>query len=240
MAGITGTEQHIRAPRTRRRRRRRWLIILVAVPLALILLVVVAAMVVQPRSGPPPLALPASAAPVQGGLIDGTWTAGTGSVVGFRVVQTIFGRRSDVVGRTNEVTGSVTAAQNQLTGGTFTVDLASITVNGEAQPQFIESLDTAHHPTATLTLSQPIALSSDLNGGAVATATATGQLTLLGVTRPVSFPIEGRRDGTALNAVGSINIVFADWGIRPPKNYGFLGSLAHTGVAEFLLVLRRQ
>jgi len=31
-----------------------------------------------------------------------------------------------------------------------------------------------------------------------------------------------------------------DWGIRPPRNYGPIGSLAHHGVAEFLLVLHRR
>jgi hypothetical protein len=33
---------------------------------------------------------------------------------------------------------------------------------------------------------------------------------------------------------------FSDWAIKEPGGFGFLGSLANHGVAEFLLVLNRH
>jgi hypothetical protein len=37
-----------------------------------------------------------------------------------------------------------------------------------------------------------------------------------------------------------VPVAFTDWGIKPPQNYGPLGSLADHGLAEFLLVLHRE
>ncbi len=51
--------------------------------------------------------------------------------------------------------------------------------------------------------------------------------------------ISARRDGSALQVAGSIPVTLSDWGIKAPAGYGFLGSLADHGVAEFLLVLHR-
>lgn len=223
----------------RKHHRRRWILASVA---ALVVLVVLVAVAVKPQPGPPPLALPTAGAiaPALDGPPDGTWSVTAGSVAGFRIRQTFFGRRSDVVGRTSTVTGTIAVSHNQLTSATFRVDLTTIKVDDKTQPQFAKSLDTQRHPSATFTLTQPTTLSPDLNTGATVTATAIGKLTLHGVTRPVTFTISGRRNGSALEAAGSIHITFSDWGIEPPKNYGPLGSLADHGVAEFLLVLHRQ
>jgi hypothetical protein len=75
--------------------------------------------------------------------------------------------------------------------------------------------------------------------GATITLTAAGRLTLNGVARPVRVTISARRDGTALQVAGSIPVVFATWGVKGPAGFGFLGSLADHGTAEFLLTLRR-
>lgn len=50
----------------------------------------------------------------------------------------------------------------------------------------------------------------------------------------------GRRDGTTLQAAGSIPVSFAEWGIQGPGGLGFFGSLANHGSAEFLLTLKRH
>ena len=47
------------------------------------------------------------------------------------------------------------------------------------------------------------------------------------------------RDGAAIDVVGSIPVAFADFGIRTPDGFGWLGSVSDHGVAEFLLVLER-
>jgi polyisoprenoid-binding protein YceI len=224
-------------PAPRRRRWWRWALAGVA---ALVVLVVLVAVSYKPEPGPPPLALPAAAAPTQRSSIDGSWNVGAGSVAGFRVRQIVLGKHSDIVGRTNTVTGTTAVSHNQLTASTFRVDVTTIKVNDEASPQFARSLDTRRHPSATFTLTQPVTLQSDLNTGATVTATAAGRLTLHGVTRPVALTISGRRNGSALEAVGSIPITFSDWGIATPTGYGPIGSLDDHDVAEFLLVLQRK
>ena len=55
----------------------------------------------------------------------------------------------------------------------------------------------------------------------------------------MTFTVSGRRDGTALQVAGSIPVTFSAWDIKGLSGYGFLGSLADHGVAEFLLVLHR-
>ncbi len=92
---------------------------------------------------------------------------------------------------------------------------------------------------ATFTLAQPVTLSPDFASGAIVTARSTGHLALRGVSRLVTFSITGRRDGTALEVAGSIPVAFSVWGIKEPYGFGFLGSLADHGVAEFLVVLHR-
>ena len=220
----------------RRRRWWRWVLAGVAV---LVVLGVLAAVSYTPQPGPPPLALPAAAAPAQGTSVDGNWSVGAGSVAGFRIRQHLLGKSSDIIGRTNSITGTIAVAHQQLTAATFRVDLTTIKVDDKASPQFANSLDTRQHPDATFTLTQPMTLPADLDTGAV-TATATGRLSLHGVSRPVTLTILGRRTGPALEAVGSIPVTFSDWGIATPAGYGPIGSLDDHGLAEFLLVLHRQ
>jgi polyisoprenoid-binding protein YceI len=208
----------------------------------LVVLIAVAAAAVKPEPGPPPLALPPTAAgtaPAAVGPVDGRWNLSAGSVAGFRVRQTLLGKHADMVGRTHTITGTLTIAHNRLTAATFRLDLTTITINDKAATQFAQTLDTQRHPIATCTLTQPITLPAEVTTGATVTATATAQLTLHGVTRPVTFTVTGRRNRSALQATGSIPITFTDWAIKP-QNYGPIGSLANHGVAEFLLILHRQ
>lgn len=233
------TPDNYHRPR-RKHHRRRWIIAGIATLAALTVLLVLVAGPLAVEPGPPPLALPAAAGAAPAGPLDGTWNVAAGSVTGFRVGAHVLGRSADVVGRTAAVTGSASAAHHQLTAASFRIDLTTIKVNDETSPQFAQRLDTQHHPSATFTLTQPTTLGPGLDTGATTTATATGQLTLHGVRRLVSFTISGHRNGPALEATGSIPVTFTDWAIQPPTNYGPLGSLDDHGVAEFLLVLHRQ
>jgi len=56
----------------------------------------------------------------------------------------------------------------------------------------------------------------------------------------VTVTLSARRDGTALQAAGSIPITLSRWGITEPASYGVVGSLASHGTAEFLLLLHRD
>jgi polyisoprenoid-binding protein YceI len=227
---------HSRSPR--KRHWRRWILASVVALVVLIVLAIGAFIKLQPT--PAPLALPTAAASAPVGPLGGTWAVSAGSVAGFRVQETILGMSNDSVGRTNAVTGTLALSGNRVTAATFRIDLAAIKVGGKTQPQFARSLGTQGHPAATFTLTQPVTLGSAFTSGATITATAAGQLTMHGTSHPVTLTISGRRDGSALQAAGSIPVAFSDWSIKGPAGYGFFGSLASHGVAEFLLLLHRQ
>ena len=221
-------------------RKRHWWRWISASVVALVLLVVLAVgLFINLQPSPAPLTLPRGAARPPAGPVSGTWNAAAGSVAGFRIRESALGFSNDVVGRTDRVTGAITVSGSRVTAATFRIDLATITVNGKTQPQFTRSLDTASHPVATFTLARPVTLGPAFASGATVTVTGVGDLTLRGVSHLVTFTITGRRDGTALEAAGSIPVTFSAWGIRGPAGFSFLGSLANHGVAEFLIVLRR-
>jgi polyisoprenoid-binding protein YceI len=201
----------------RERHWRRWI---VASVVALVLLVVLAAgLFIKLQPSPAPLTLPQGAARPPAGPVSGTWNATAGSVADFRVQESALGFSNDVVGRTDRVAGAITVSGGRVTAATFRIDLAAITVNGKTQPQFTRSLDTASHPVATFTLARPVTLGPAFASGATVTVTGIGDLTLRGVSHPVTFTITGRRDGTALEAAGSIPVTFSAWGIRGPAGF---------------------
>ena len=226
-------------PRTEPSRRRHWWRWILGGVLALVVLAVAATgAVVTLTPGPAPLALPKDAAAPSGPL-DGTWRVAAGSVAGFRVRETIIGFSNDVTGRTGDVTGTVTVAGAEVSSATFRVSLAAITVDGKTrQPQLVKSLGVTAHPDATITLTRPVPLPAAFSAGAAVTRTAAATLTLNGLTRPVTVTLSARRDGTAIEAAGSLPVAFSGFGITGPGGYGFLGSLASDGTAEFLLILR--
>lgn len=144
------------------------------------------------------------------------------------------------VGRTSHVTGTIVISGDTVTSATFRIDLATMKVGGKQQPQFAESLGTAGHPFAVLALARPVSLSPAFASGATMTATAAADFTMHGASRPVPVTFSARRDGTALQAAGSIPVTFSGWGIRGPAGFGFIASLASRGSAEFFLVLHRS
>jgi polyisoprenoid-binding protein YceI len=187
-----------------------------------------------------PLVLPGGHAAAPAGPVDGAWAAGAGSVAGFRVRESALGMSGDVTGRTHAVTGTLVISGGQVTRAVFHIGLTSITIAGKAQPQFARSLDANHHPGATITLARPLTLPPAFASGATITVRAPGRLTLRGTTRLVTVTLSARRDGTALQAAGSLPITLSRWGITEPASYGVVGSLASHGTAEFYLLLHRD
>jgi polyisoprenoid-binding protein YceI len=204
-----------------------------------VLLVLAVGLFIKLQPTPAPLVLPSGAAGAPTGRLDGTWDVAAGSLAGFRVQETALGFSNDTVGRTSAVSGAVVVSAGRLTSAEVRVDLTAVKVGGKPQPQFAKSLGTQRHPVATFTLDRPVTLSPAFVSGATIKVTATGLLELNGSSRQVTFTVSGRRDGTALQVAGSIPITFSAWDIRGPSGYGFLGSLADHGVAEFLLILHR-
>jgi polyisoprenoid-binding protein YceI len=172
--------------------------------------------------------------------VDGTWTVTKdGTIVGYRVGEVLFGQNATAVGRTDAVTGDLTISGTTATAGSFTADLTKVTSDqGNRDRQFQgRIMDTATYPTATFKLTQPIDLSNIPQNLVKITEKATGDLTLRGKTRSVTFDVVARRNGDKIEVNGTIPITFADWDI-PNPSFGPASTEDH-GVLEFILVFDR-
>jgi len=177
-----------------------------------------------------------ASAPASSSSIDGNWKVGTGSVVGYRVNETLFGQSNVATGRTSSVTGSLSVAGHTATAGSFTADLTTVASDKAQRDRQFQGriMNTATYPTATFKLTQPIALGSEPADGVTVTKQATGDLTLHGVTRSITFTASIKKTGSTIAASGSVPIVFADYHIGNPSFAGTVTTDDH-GTLEFLL-----
>ena len=222
-------------------RRRRWWRWILAGTVGIVV-IIAGAVAAYIKLGPSfaPLALPPGRISAPAGPLGGTWRIAAGSLAGFRVEERAFGLSNYVGGQTPAVTGVIVISGYTVTSARFRIDLSAVKVSGKTQPQFITSLGVHDHPMVTFTLGKPVVLSTAFAGGSTVGATATGELAMNGLSRPVTVMLTARRDGSELQTAGYIRIQFARWGIRQPAGFGFVGSLADNGDAEFLLVLHRH
>ena len=168
---------------------------------------------------------------------EGVWVIGPGSELGYRVAEVLFGVPTEGVGRTDQVTGSIRLDRDVLAEAEFTVDVASITSDdGRRDNQFRGRIMSANEfPTATFTLTAPTELAVEAAEGASVTATVAGDLTLRGVTLPVEVAVEARITDGRLGVLGSVPVVFTDFGITDPSITGI--RVEPDGLIEFVLVL---
>ena len=161
--------------------------------------------------------------------VEGTWTVdtesgefdfetATGSFVGFRVEEQLANiGAATAVGRTGELTGTLTIDGTSVTEASFEVDLTTITTNESRRDRRVqEALHTDQHPTATFELTEPIELGEGVESGQVA-VDAVGDLTVNGVTRPFTIPIEAELVEGTIVVVGSTEIVFSDFDVEVPS-----------------------
>jgi polyisoprenoid-binding protein YceI len=186
---------------------------------------------------------PAGATPAATGTataVAGTWHVSSGSVVGYRVNEVLAGQSNVAVGRTSDISGSLTIRDGAVTAGSFSVPMDTIKSDeSERDAQFNgRIMETSTYPTGTLSLTTPIALGALPADGVIRTYHATGNLTLHGHTRPVSFALQAERTSAGLAVSGSIPIVFANWDIGNPSFAGFVTTQNH-GLLEFLIKFSR-
>ena len=177
------------------------------------------------------------------GTVAGTWNVGSGSVAGYRVREQLAGlsAESDAVGRTDAVTGSITietaGSTSTLTAGTLTVDTTSITSDKPQRDDRLkrEGLQTDTYPTATFTLTKPVAIPAAALTGTASDVTLTGDLTLHGVKKSVDIPAKAQLVNGTIQVAGSLSFPLSDYGMTAPNIGGFIISIADTGTLEFLV-----
>jgi polyisoprenoid-binding protein YceI len=170
--------------------------------------------------------------------VAGAWKISDGSTVGYRVNEMLVGQRNTAVGRTTAVTGHLTITKTSVASAAFTVDVTEIRSDAPGRDgSYAKLMDTATYPTATFTLTTPIALvriPADLQQ---ITVPVTGTLKLHGVTKPVTFQLKARRNGAKIEVNGSIPITFSEYRISNPSLPGI--KVGNNGELEFLLVFTR-
>ncbi|MFE6965093.1 YceI family protein [Agromyces sp. NPDC057679] len=178
----------------------------------------------------------ASGAPAD---LSGAWVVADGSFAGYRVDEVLNGTDVTVTGRTEEVTGDLAVDGLTLTAASFTVDVASIATDSGNRDDYFRStaMRADEFPTAGFVLTEPITVATAPAAGEVQQVTATGELTLAGVTRPVTVELEAVLNGAGGQVAGSIPITFADFAVEAP-DLGFV-SVEPDGFVEFSLELER-
>lgn len=197
-------------------------------------------------------ALPSGAAETLGAAgLDGTWTIDqtiggfadfSDSFVGYRVDETFTNQKANTaVGRTPQVTGSLTMAGTSITAVHVTADLTRLTSDDDRRDGQLrrQAIETERYPSATFTLTAPIELGAIPAEGRTIDATATGELTLHGVTRTVDVPLQARLSGDVVTVTGSIDIAFADYSIQQPTSFLVL-SIEDHGTIELQLHFRHD
>ena len=182
----------------------------------------------------------ASASTAASGPVAGTWTVGSGSVVGYRVNEVLLGQNGTAVGRTTSVTGHMTIAGTAVTAAAFSVPMASVHSNESERDNNFDGriMEVATYPTATFRLTSPIDLAPLPAGGVINKYTAHGNLTLHGTTRAVTFTLSAERKGSQIEVSGDIPVVFANYNIENPSFAGLVTTQNH-GLLEFLLVFNK-
>ena len=181
------------------------------------------------------------------GDVAGTWTVAAGSEAGYRVRERLanLDAESDAVGRTSDVTGSITvveaAAGAQLTAGQVSIDTTTIASDEGRRDDRLrsEGLQTDQFPTATFTLTQPVDVPAAALAGTPTNVTLVGDLTLHGVTRSVEIPAQATLTNGKVQVAGSLTFPLADFEITAPNVGGFIISIADAGALEFLVVFSK-
>ena len=92
--------------------------------------------------------------------IEGTWVVADGSIVGYRIDETLFGQDAEAVGRSEGVTGEVTIEGTTVTDATFEVDMTTFESGESRRDGQFEGriMEVDEFPTATFVLTEPIEL----------------------------------------------------------------------------------
>ena len=172
--------------------------------------------------------------------IDGEWKVVAESIVGYRVKETIVGQKTEGVGRTSEIIGSLTIVDKQVTAAEFTVDMTTLVSDSTRRDRQVNTriLDTVNFPTATFTLKEPITLTREALAGSDFSVDTTGTLTLRGVTKDIDLTLIARLVDDVIEVNGSIQIVFTDWSIPDPSISSII--VVDRGLLEFLVRFKRS
>jgi polyisoprenoid-binding protein YceI len=204
------------------------------------------------QAAPAPLALKSPSATTQSPALrstslPGTWTVASRSVAGYRVHEQLafLSAPSDAVGRTSQITGSVTIAGSgtalTVSAASFTVNVQSLTSDQSMRDSHIQvlGLESAQFPHASFVLSSPVTLPANATSGAEIALSLHGALTIHGTTSTVTIPVRARLSGSEIEVAGSIMFPWGEFNMQAPNIGGFV-TVNSTATMEFDLSLKHS
>jgi polyisoprenoid-binding protein YceI len=129
---------------------------------------------------------------------------------------------SEAVGTTSGVSGSlVLGADGSIAAdqSTITVDLTQLKSDESRRDNFVktDTLQTSRYPTATFVVHEVQGLPTPLPTSGQATFQLIGDLTVHGVTKPVTWQVTAQFGDTTVTGSATTSVNISDFGMTPPK-----------------------
>jgi polyisoprenoid-binding protein YceI len=174
----------------------------------------------------------------------GRWTITTGSQVGYRVREKLgfLPAETDAVGRTSEVSGSLTLSTSgttmMVTAASFAAAVNTLKSDRSMRDARIHTigLDSDKYPTAAFKLTAPFTIPVSASKGQIGKTRATGVLTIHGTSRMVTIPLEVTITNSALDTTGSLTFLWGEFGMTAPS-VGYFVNVSGKATMEFDLHL---
>lgn len=163
--------------------------------------------------------------------LEGRWLATRNSRAGYRVREKLAAlpARSDAVGRTSAVTGSLTIERrgSELViakGARVEVDMRTLNSDETRRDERMHTagLESDRYPTAGFVSDFDVVVPAAAERGDKVHLVLRGELTLHGVTRAIALPMDARVHDNAIEIVGRLDVLMGDFRIHPPNIVHFV------------------
>jgi len=146
---------------------------------------------------------------------------GTRSVASYTVIEELASvGENEVVGTTSAIIGSILLDEDgtPLMCSNFAVDMRTLVTDENRRDNYLRenTLESDTYPFATFVVASVDGLDGPIEDGATVPATLTGDFTLHGVTKTVSWDAEITRDGDTLTGTADYTFLIADYEMEKP------------------------
>jgi polyisoprenoid-binding protein YceI len=129
---------------------------------------------------------------------------------------------TDAVGKTDQVSGQIVIAKDgtvDTSSSKFTVDLTNLQTDSSMRDNFVRRnvLQTDQYPQAVFVPKQVSGLPTPLPPTGNVSFKLTGDLTLHGVTKPVTWDVSGTADSGTANGTATTSFKFGDFNMQQPQ-----------------------
>jgi polyisoprenoid-binding protein YceI len=169
-----------------------------------------------------PTASPTAAAQTSAGTLHFVIDAGSSAKYVVREKLAALPVSSDAVGTTSDITGDFYLTPTGLATGqasSFKVDLRTLKTDEALRDRFVrdQTLQTGRFPTADFVVTNVTPFPTNYVEGTEVSINITGNMTIHGVTKPLTFTSKARKQGSALTGIADVDFKMSDFNITPPN-----------------------